>query len=368
MTIYYVLFFSALGLSIIRHTRIRVSAPILIKRSERRNIDQDSIYLFLIFAFMTVIIGFRDISVGEDTSRYVSDFYNVQQYGLSNRSVYTEIVNTLLKWICGEISNDPRLYLVVHAIIVCVLFALFIKNNSEDVYLSTIIFIGMFFVPAMNLMRQWLAMAIGVTSFTYYQRNDNKKAIIFLILSVLCHTTAIVLIIIPLVERIKKKQYIIYPVIALSVIMIVFRVRLFSVAARFVSRYDSYLTSRYFMNEGLFNIKNLIFLIIIIGIAYILLFRKEKIANEKEYNDLYTYEILMILALAFSLCGTTYAMFHRVVYYFSVFLVIILPSITKRMASVKIVRLLVIVAMFLMLYRSGVSDNNGISNYLFFWE
>lgn len=368
MTIYYVLFASAFALSVLQYSNVHMRIPDLFKIGRTKIINHSAIYLFLIFLFIAAIVGLRAPSVGIDTKGYIKDFYTINNLGISQREIKTEIVNASIMWLCGRISNDPQFYMVIYAIIVSALFSRFIKNNSENPFLSTVIFIGMFFAPEMNLMRQWLAISIGVTAYDYYQKEENKKAIIALLIAGLCHTTALVLFVIPLVEKVKKKKNIVLPVVILSLIMVVFRVQLFSLAAFFIPKYNDYFTKYYFMNEGAFNIKNLIFAIILLGVAYVLAFKRELIKTEEQLNSLYVYEILMILALAFSLCGTTYYMFHRVVYYFSVFLVIIIPSITTNLKFKKIINLLVTVAMLIMLMRNGVSDNNGISEYMWFWQ
>ena len=365
MTVYYVLFAVALVLMVLKYTRFRIS--IVSITNQKKLINEKWLYLFLVFGFAAVIIGFRDENVGIDTKGYIQDFYNINTNGIKGREIKSEIINALLKWLCGRVSSNPQFYLFIHAIIVCFLFARFIFSESEDPYLSTVIFIGMFFVPTMNLMRQWLAMSLGITAYTFYRKNQNIKAAAILLMAILCHTTASVLLIIPIIEKIKNKKRIILPTVFFSFFLILFRYQFFSFITRFVTRYNGYLTRTMFMNEGAFNIKNLIFATIILGIAYVLLFRRSIIDDVEVIDTLFTYEILMIIALAFSLCGTTYYMFHRVVYYFSVYLIIIIPSIIKKLYLNKLVSLFVIIAMMIMLVRSGSYDNNGISNYVWCW-
>lgn len=368
MTIYYVAFASAIILSIMRYSKIRIAIPSFHKRNSKHIIENKDIYLFLIFCFVAIIIGLRSKRVGIDTRSYINDFKNIYTYGLGERTEKTEIVNAILMWICGKISPEPQLYLCVHAAIICYMFARFIRENSEDPYLSTIVFLGMFFVSSMNLMRQWLALSFGITSFSLYHKKENKKAVVFLLLAVFTHTTAIVFLIVPLTERAENKKRILMIVSLVSILILLFRSSFFSIVSYFSPKYNDYFYKSIFMNEGAFNVKNLIFLLILLSISYVLIFKKQLIISDESINSFYTYEILMILALAFSFCGTTYYMFHRVVYYFSVFLIVIFPVLINRFFTKRIIRVLVVCSMFVLLYKNEISDNNGISNYMWFWQ
>ena len=363
MSVYYYLFFFAVFLSLIQYVKI---GPRDRTDEEAVKRKKENIYLLLVFSFATLIIGLRAQSVGIDTVRYTATFYSIKISGFSFS--ISEIVLKVVCWLSTLISDNPQTYLFLHAALVCFLFAIFIKYNSEDVYISTIIFIGMFFVPSMNLMRQWLAMAIGINSLTFFRRKVYLKATFIILLATLCHTTAIIYFLIPLIEIVKKKKYIIIPTIIFSFILVVFRVQIYYILSKVVTGYDLYFTSDYFRNSGAFNIKNIIFLMIVLGLGYVLVFKKSMISDEKELNTLYMYEVMMILALAFSLSGTNYMMFHRLAYYFSVILILILPSIANRLRFRGALKITIIIAMLIMLQRSGYTDNNGISEYFWFWQ
>lgn len=360
MIYYYLIFAFALVFSLgIKKKQVVLNNGVQRFRSKNRT---ESIYLFFVFAFVSLIIGLRDISVGIDTKNYIYEYY----YKVQNGSIFNNSIEIVIN-IIAKICPTPQIFLFVVGAVTSMLFAIFIFQNSENVWLSTIIFLGMFFVQSMNLMREWLAIAIGINSLMFFKKNKYFIGSVILLVAILTHVTAISLIFIPLFLFIKNKRKALYLTTFFCLLFVIFKNNIFNLVVFIFPKYYDYIYSGYFVNESAFNIKDLIFIAIELYFIYFLLYESWKLPNEKK-QQFYANIAFLLIAITFSYCGQNISIFHRLVYYYSVYLIISLPEVIEKSSLKSIIVPLLIVAMFIMLYRSGISDNNGISEYLFFWQ
>ena len=146
-----------------------------------------------------------------------------------------------------------------------------------------------------------------------------------------------------------------------------FRFNIFSLVVRVVPRFGDYIGRDIFLGTNSFNVKDLIFILIELSFIYLIFFSNLKI-TKKEKEMLCEYASLLIIAILFSLCGREFYMMHRMTYYFSVFLIVSIPFAIKKVELKRVMEFIVVASMFYMLYRNSIVDNNGISNYTFFWS
>ncbi len=320
-------------------------------------------YVTVLTVAVAAIVGLRAQEVGLDTIRYIMTHYqNGVFVGLFEED--TEIVADILAWIAQRFTKDPQLFLVLNGVLVAVLFGKFIHDSTDQVALAVLVFLGMFFVQSMNLMREWLAIGFGLNAYTFYRRKETKKALLMLLLAALSHLTAIVLLFIPLFDRAKNKKQALTVTAVAGVLLVVFQRPVLRVVTAVFPQYSGYMSGDLFLGENAFNIKNLIFIAIL---CYLLLVIYQ--AKEESEKDVYrTYAAYLVLAISFSFCGGTFNMMHRLAYYYSAFLIMILPQTVQKSRIRVILEPMLAAAMFVMLARNAVSDNNGIANYTFFWK
>ena len=323
---------------------------------------------FLLFAFLLIgiVIGFRHLTVGADTQNYLTLYFNdVRKNGVIGDN--PEIVIRLIAWFCQLFSKEYQVYLIVTGFLTAFLFGKWIYDNSHNVFISTIIFLGMFFVQSLNLMREWLAIAFIINADTFFRNKKFVPFTIFLLLGIFCHMTAAAYLAVVLLGGIKRKRLAFFITLIGCILFYLVRNQVFDLVVKIFPRYDSYVNSSLFINETNFNAKDVIFLFILGVFLLALVFRKEAF-TEEEYNRYYTYSLLLVLALTFSLCGQSFYMLHRVVFYYSVFLIVSIPNFINKIKGGWIIYLVLIPAMFFMLYRNSSFDNNVISHYHWFWE
>lgn len=141
-----------------------------------------------------IVSGIR-YDVGTDYMfRYVPNYISISE-GKNVTSL--EPIFLLIIKICLIFSNDYALLFIVTSTITITLIMISIFKNSKNIIMSVIIFfVGSFFFQSMNLVRQFMAMAVIILS---YKLLFNKKTIIFWLCSsvvaVLIHSMSVVILI-----------------------------------------------------------------------------------------------------------------------------------------------------------------------------
>ena len=345
-----------------RNNRVVKNGKIVSKDKTR-----DKLYLTIFFFICFIIIGMRGYDVGADTHGYATQyFYSVKEKGIFKGDI--EIIINCLAWVVLRFTDNYQWFLVLNAAIVCFLFAKFIYDNSSNLFLSVIVFVGMFFVQSMNLMREWLALALGLNAYSMFKKRKWFYAFIFWILACFTHLTALAFVFIPLFNLFKNKNKSIIVVTVFCLVLLVLKDYFLGFVVTLVPRYNDYVYHSYFVGEGGFNIKDLIFFAILAFNIFLLFFKSNFLKRINEYDLMIEFATLMIVAITFSLVGQKYEIVHRIVYYYSAFIIISLPFLLRHIRIQNIASALLVLAMFVMLYRNSLWDNNYISNYYFFWE
>ena len=366
MGLYYALFLYAIILGLVCQHRIMVvsNGTASINKGYIKEFKKD--YIILVFFCVFLIVGLRGMTVGADTVGYYEEYYlGVQERGIFKGDI--ELLFNFIIWTTLLFSKDYQFFLLIYSIIICILFSRFIYKNSTNILLSMIIFIGMFFVQSMNLMREWLAVGFGLNAYTFYKQNKSGLGFLFIVFAIFTHMTAAALLLMPIVLKSKNKKTLAIVIALMSIFVVLFETKILALIVKIVPRYHDYVYHPYFTSDsGGLNIKDLIFAVIIIG--YIFVLYSNKSLSKQEQDNIYEHITFMIIALALSLCGQKFSILHRVVYYYSAFLIIGLPTLTRKFKYSKLLGALVVAAMFVMLYRNSYWDNNIISQYLFFWQ
>lgn len=328
---------------------------------------QKLVYLSFIFLFVFLLVGFRSYTVGADTYGYITQYY----YGVINGGILfnksPELIINIIIWVSHLISKNYQLFLILHAALVSILFLKYILDNSCNVFISCIIFIGMFFVPSMNLMREWLAIGFGLNAETAIRKGNNKKGFFLLIMAILSHLTAVCLFAIVIFDKIRNKKRAFWFFVVFALVFYLLRNRILNLVTVLVPRYYDYVYHDYFISESAFNIKDLIYIIIELYYFYVI-FRKKNTVDEDTIGEYYQDASFLLLAIVFSLCGQRFGIVHRMVYYYSVFLISSLPKMIEKNRFRGLIHLALIIGMFVMLYRNSYWDNNNVANYSFFWQ
>lgn len=138
--------------------------------------------ILLIFIFLMLICGLRNLDVGIDTSHYFAGY----QYGVERH----EPLSKFIKAVSLYFNNGYQAYLALFAIVTYIPLMWFIKKESPNFALSAIVYIAfsvLFFHQTMNTIRACASVSYFIISIYYLEYNSIKKAFVFLIISALFH-------------------------------------------------------------------------------------------------------------------------------------------------------------------------------------
>lgn len=320
------------------------------------------IFLLLTFVQMFVLLGFRSFEVGTDTQTYIETFraaklgFNINQFELLNRIVIKGLIN---------VPNAEVFYLAIYAFVTLACFFYFIKNNSEDVYLSVTIFSGlMFYYLCFNLMRQALAIAIVSVAITKLDKGK-KGAFCFLVLIAIgFHTSAIVAVLIWLIKKlnIKYSWNIYLGCVLTSAVMTVLGKKIVEIFLIFFPTYRGYINS-VFSDEG--NYLNPIMYLGVLTIVTIVW----NCSKGNGKDDLYL--IMLSIGVILYFMSVDIGIVNRIVYYYTMSIIIVLPNLLKRITRVKDRVPLQVGAYSIVLVYSSLlimRGAHGIVPYSFFWQ
>lgn len=153
--------------------------------SERTNIGKP--LNWSIIFILTLVAGFRQYSVGIDTSNYMEIYYGTQ--------IRNDIeIGFMLIYQIADLINYERLILFIPAFFTYYFFFMgtYKKRGIVSLPWTAFAFMCLFYFESFNIMRQMLAMSIIYYYLDFlYERHDYKRFFIVVIIASLFHLTAL---------------------------------------------------------------------------------------------------------------------------------------------------------------------------------
>lgn len=177
-------------------------------------------YMFMCICFI-LLAGLR-FFVGSDTHNYVYDFSVMPD--LSRLSEYHRLDSRYqFGWdayvcIIKSIFGNFVFVQLITAIIVNVIIFCFIKRNTTNVFVALLFYyILNYFEYNMEIMREAIAIVLGLIAVMFYERNKKLHFILLIILAFEFHISAIILAITPFITKVKYSRKLVLITILLSV-------------------------------------------------------------------------------------------------------------------------------------------------------
>lgn len=151
--------------------------------------------LVISFLVLLVISGFRDFSVGTDTSRYASIFSSYSQEsdtgGHVSEPLYLGLMFlvTLMGW------SSNTLIFITSALHLAVLYFYVIKESDRPNYSILCYYLLYFFFYSLNVTRQYDAMSLVLLAWYFQEKGNNRLYWLFVFIAFGFHYTAIVALI-----------------------------------------------------------------------------------------------------------------------------------------------------------------------------
>lgn len=172
-------------------TNYRKSGSI-VKRSKG-----SSIFIFLSFLVLFLLVVLRDISVGKDYKTYVALYLRIIDGTIT--SIDKEWIGIFFQYLCailGFFFGEKYIisYGVVSAVTLFIYYKVFVKE-SKIPWMSLMIWLFCcLYYQCFNQFRQSLAIGICLYSIKYIRKRDFKKYLIGILIATGIHMTALVLL------------------------------------------------------------------------------------------------------------------------------------------------------------------------------
>jgi len=282
-------------------------------------------YVFLL-CFFTAVVLFRlfiDPQSIPDTWYYADNFKIVgniplhtliidggADYDIEDEKgflILTKILYTLLPY--------QNLYIGIIGCIICCGYYYLIKGYSQIVWMSCILFLLGGFNQSLFVLRQYLAIAVIIFSFSFIIKREFLKYIVCIGIAFLFHRTAIVFLPVYFIYGIENKK--LFIIISMASV-VVGRIAIITILGHVLTVYSD--LAAYASDEEGANIKMALYLSAILIVRLVLL---RKCYWDKGVNRLFT--IVLLFGTAFSILSYGFG-FDRIVVIFSTFLCVIIPQ------------------------------------------
>lgn len=310
--------------------------------------------------FLTAAL--RHVSVGGDLDNYIPAFEYIG--GLPwKRLVFVpfETGYVVLNKVVCILSQNVRLLLTVIGGFVVFGYVRMIYQKSALPWVSLLLFIGLgFFTESLSMLRQAIAMVIFMCGLKYVEERRFGKYLIVVLLATSFHLTALVtLLLYPFMRfRLNAVNFIILLVGCGVFARFAGSVVLNYIISRFYSLYSMQMDA-----GGGFSMFVLLFAVTIIGI---LLKSKREMPQEAIFSH------MMVLACCMQLFAMQFALFARIVMYFSFAMIVWIPSMVVKIEgregrsfATGIVCALAVAYFVLIIVGRNAA---GIAPYRFMWE
>lgn len=312
-----------------------------------------------------ILSGFRDFSVGDDTMAYKWMFDETTRISWERLANHFVGVMTgaeegkdpgyyLIQKVIQLVTENYQWYLLIVALLFLIPFGIWIYRNSTEPLLSFLIFSTLFYsFFAITGIRQTIATALAVLVGYYFIQNRRFWPFIgIILLAATIHKSALVFL--PfyfLATKAITSRYLLV-MGALIPFLFIFRMPLFELF-RSISGYDEY---DYYTGAGTYN-----FSLLLVMITVVALWRREQMI---EANPNVTHYLnALLLALCFLPLTFINPSMMRIVQYFSIFIMLLIPEILQsfdRRERLLVYYVAISMLLFLFVRNEPV--------YLFFWQ
>ena len=335
-----------------------------------KNKKNKKFYLIIVFLLLAIVAAIRHESVGVDTSQFCNDYIRISEIdfkylGSVMRYEYGFLyICKLLTLIC----SDPQILIVISSIFINFAVIYFIHKHSDDVTLSCLMYVLLnYYFMYMNAMRQAIALGIILIFLSNYLNDKKKLKYIFgVILASLFHSSSLIMLVIPFLNKFKFKKNFIFYTVVLSILILPFTNNISNLLFSLSDKYGGYSTTEFAVSNYVAAIFNLL-----VSLSfYILLMINYDKAKDKLDN---CYFYLTTFNVFLNLLTISSTIFGRLAHYFSVYNIIIIPAVISLVKDKdKRIKIRYAICTFMFIYWLIIAiyrpEWYGTIPYKFFWE
>lgn len=208
-------------------------------------------YIIVVFSFMFIISALR-YGLGNDYYSYIYIFREVK------KASFIELFNLgyepgflLVTKLISLVTADTTVMYIIYALIILIPTAYIIFRHSENIWLSTSMFISLtFFYCSLSFIRQAIAVMLILAGYRYFKEQNHFMSLLFIFFACLFHSTVIVMIPIYFIAVLIKPTKITVPIYgAITLIVYIFSWQILELAVTLLPQYKNYLNLN-FITDG----------------------------------------------------------------------------------------------------------------------
>lgn len=283
--------------------------------------NNKKVYSIIMMILFTLIAGLRHYTIGNDTANYVDFYSKIHWYEMEIFDISRfEKGYIALNLLIAKTNLSYTFFLLVCAAITNFFVCRFIRENSKNMCISFLLFVlCLFFFQEMNIIRQFLAMAIFLFSLKYIKERKLIKYIICILLAGMMHNSAFMMIPLYFLYGFKLNIKNISIIVFITLITYMFFHKILVNVTMILGLYQGYVESMY-GSDKLGNVISFLMYLCIFIFLYIVSKNKDKtLFDEFMLLCVFILAILNFLAIKISV-------FTRVAMYLSVLITIAIPN------------------------------------------
>lgn len=295
------------------------------------------VYLFLCFVPLTLIACLRNPSIGIDTQQFVNAFDKIiflkpENFGL----LRYEYGFSYLCWIIGKICTNSQLLIFVTSLFVNYSIARFISKNSENVYISVILYLIVnFYFSYMNIMRQALAISILLLGFEFLKEKKYVKYLLFVLIASFFHSSAILAVIFIFLRKFKFNRKFLITCCLITIVSFIFGEEFFIFLSKISPRLADYSNSSFTTENYFGSLLDFLVYALVFIFGIVILLKNDRCVFDDKDNKMNILIGIMGVATIFYVLVMKVIIFNRFTHYFSIFMIIWLPNCIMRIKNTK---------------------------------
>lgn len=320
-------------------------------------------FVFLLFAIRNISMGLHDVYDSyAPTYQYLAT--------IPFKMIFTRYSSDWLFYIVSKcirlFTENTNVWLAIMALPICVAVSKLIRKYSFFPWLSWILFFSLgFFSVNITVMRQSVAMAFVIFSILQLEDDNIKKSIIYAVIAVLFHMTALVAALPIVIYIVKPKLSFKKIVLFVGISIVVWG--LSSVVVGWLFDHIGILRfQRYLLHISPFNMT--MFLVFLMIFTYSALSMYITDHGDGIFNSDTAFVFILGCALPFYALTSTFSDLFRMGLYFSIFSIITVPNALgriKKPTTRLAVGTVILIVVLLYAFNRGLVD---VSPYVTCWS
>ena len=330
--------------------------------------------LLLSFILIAIVACLRKYTVGVDTLQFYRAFSKIVSDSSWNYNNFRyEPGFYYLCKLLGKINSEPQILIMFTSIFINMSVYKFIKKNSTDYCLSTILYIIMNnFFSNKKIMRQAIALAILLYGFEFLKDKKYIKYIFAVCIASLFHTVAFSALLLLIFSILPKKRWVYLLEIVLAIVTFVFYSKFFNILTLGFG-YSGYMDTEFGLSNYFGSLLSALESLFVMIFLFVVSYNKKKFVKNNYIFRLLS--IAIILYIWFSFLVMRMNIFNRISGIYSIYSIVFISYLLDEMKNNNIENYKISRGIILLIYFASFiiisifrPEWYGVIPYNFFWQ